>query len=176
MCLLTCMRTAWVLSSQRPEEGIRSSGTDITDSYEMPCGCWEPNPGPLQEQQVLLSPEQSLQPPFFNLKPTCSPSFLEHTWRKAIWFDNTSPKPHMCIYTYTDVHKSINIIQHINDLTDRSHMNILRDPKSPLAKFKMLKSTGEPRNREIPLLNKSYAWQTCNSMLVLKLWNCWNIK
>lgn len=25
------------------------------------CGCWESNPGPLQEQQVLLIPEPTLQ-------------------------------------------------------------------------------------------------------------------
>jgi hypothetical protein len=28
----------------------------------MPCGCWELNPGPLEEQPVLLSAEPSLQP------------------------------------------------------------------------------------------------------------------
>ena len=34
-------------------EGIRSSGTGGTQSCELPCGGWQPNPGPLQEQQVL---------------------------------------------------------------------------------------------------------------------------
>ena len=28
-----------------------------------PCGCWELNPGPLEEQSVLLTSEPSLQPP-----------------------------------------------------------------------------------------------------------------
>lgn len=28
--------------------------------------CWEPNPGPLQEQQMLFLTEPSLQPPVFN--------------------------------------------------------------------------------------------------------------
>jgi hypothetical protein len=32
------------------------------DSYEPPSGCWELNPGPLQEQQVILTFEPSLQP------------------------------------------------------------------------------------------------------------------
>ena len=32
------------------------------DSYELPCGCWEVNPGPLEEQPVFLTTEQSLQP------------------------------------------------------------------------------------------------------------------
>lgn len=28
---------------------------------EPPCGCWEPNPGPLEEQRVLLSPKLLLR-------------------------------------------------------------------------------------------------------------------
>lgn len=31
-------------------------------------GCWESNSGPLQEEQVLLIPEPSLQPQFSNFK------------------------------------------------------------------------------------------------------------
>ena len=34
----------------------------ITDGYEPPCGCWELNSGPLEEQSVLLTTEPSLQP------------------------------------------------------------------------------------------------------------------
>ena len=34
----------------------------ITDGCEPPCGCWELNSGPLEEQSVLLSSEPSLQP------------------------------------------------------------------------------------------------------------------
>ena len=30
-------------------------GTRVTDSYEPPCGCWELNPGPLQEQVLLTA-------------------------------------------------------------------------------------------------------------------------
>jgi hypothetical protein len=41
----------------------------IIDGCEPPCGCWELNSGPLEEQWVLLTPEPSLQPifpfPFF---------------------------------------------------------------------------------------------------------------
>ena len=33
------------------------------DGYEPPCGCWELNPGPLEEQPVLLTAEPSHQPP-----------------------------------------------------------------------------------------------------------------
>jgi len=35
----------------------------ITDGYEPPCGCWDLNSGPLEEQSVLLTTEPSLQPP-----------------------------------------------------------------------------------------------------------------
>jgi hypothetical protein len=33
----------------------------ITDGCEPPCGCWELNSGPLEEQSVLLTAESSLQ-------------------------------------------------------------------------------------------------------------------
>lgn len=41
-------------------EGVRSPETGMTDSYELPCGCWELNPGPLEEQPVVLTTEPSL--------------------------------------------------------------------------------------------------------------------
>ena len=34
----------------------------ITDGCEPPCGCWELNSGPLEEQTMLLTTESSLQP------------------------------------------------------------------------------------------------------------------
>jgi len=34
----------------------------ITDGCEPPCGCWELNSGPLEEQRVILTSEPSLQP------------------------------------------------------------------------------------------------------------------
>ena len=34
----------------------------ITDGYEPPCGFWELNSGPLEEQPVFLTTEPSLQP------------------------------------------------------------------------------------------------------------------
>ena len=33
----------------------------ITDGWEPPCGCWELNSGPLEEQPMLLTAEPSLQ-------------------------------------------------------------------------------------------------------------------
>ena len=43
-------------------EGVGSRGTGVTDSCELPCGCWESIPGPLEEESVLLTTELSLQP------------------------------------------------------------------------------------------------------------------
>jgi hypothetical protein len=36
----------------------------ITGDYEPPCGCWDLNSGPLDEQSVLLPPEPTHQPRF----------------------------------------------------------------------------------------------------------------
>ena len=49
--------------TQTPEEGVRSTGTRITDSCKLPCGCWESNLGPLGGQPALFTMEPSLQPP-----------------------------------------------------------------------------------------------------------------
>jgi E3 ubiquitin-protein ligase NEDD4 len=46
----------------RPEEGVGSPGIGVTDSCELPCGCWELNSGPLKKQPVLLTTEPSLNP------------------------------------------------------------------------------------------------------------------
>lgn len=46
---------------QRLGEGIGSPGTGVVDSHELLCGSWELNLSPLEEQQVLLTPELSVQ-------------------------------------------------------------------------------------------------------------------
>jgi E3 ubiquitin-protein ligase NEDD4 len=43
--------------------GVKSPGTGVTDSCELPCGFWELNLGPLEKQQVLLTAEPTLQLP-----------------------------------------------------------------------------------------------------------------
>lgn len=37
------------LVSKRPEEGVKSPGTEIIESYELLCGCWELSLGPMGE-------------------------------------------------------------------------------------------------------------------------------
>jgi hypothetical protein len=48
------------LVPEEAREVIRFPGTGVKGS-ELPCGCWELNPGPLLEQRVLLPSEQALQ-------------------------------------------------------------------------------------------------------------------
>lgn len=48
VCLCTmCPRRPW-----RSEEGVASPGAQVTESYELPSGCWEANLGPLQGYQL----------------------------------------------------------------------------------------------------------------------------
>ena len=37
-------------TGKRPEDGIGSLGTEVTDGCELPCGFWESNLGPLEGQ------------------------------------------------------------------------------------------------------------------------------
>jgi hypothetical protein len=55
----------------------------ITDGCEPPCGCWELNSGPLEEQSVLLTTEQSLQLRFLVLWSTDFKSIF-------LWFSELS--------------------------------------------------------------------------------------
>jgi len=41
----------------------KRASDSLTDGCEPPCGCWELNSGPLEEQSVLLTTKSSLQPP-----------------------------------------------------------------------------------------------------------------
>lgn len=61
--LPACMYMYGTHVLQKSEENIRSPGTIITGDCELLCGCWELNPGPLQELQVPLTAEPTPQPP-----------------------------------------------------------------------------------------------------------------
>lgn len=62
-CLHACLSATCMQCQGRPEEGVGSSGTAVTDGCKMPCGCWQWKPGLLQEQPV-----------FSALRHLCSPS------------------------------------------------------------------------------------------------------
>lgn len=57
-------------------EGANSPGTGITESSELPCGCWQLKLGPLEEQPVFLTsePAPSTMPSFKSLK--CKPGMV----------------------------------------------------------------------------------------------------
>jgi hypothetical protein len=52
--------------------GVRSPEIGVTDSLELPCGCWELNLWPLEE--LLLTTKPSLQPPRQPLSQFSPPS------------------------------------------------------------------------------------------------------
>lgn len=42
-----------ISNPHRPEEGVITGATGVTNGYELPQGCWELNPCPLEEQPML---------------------------------------------------------------------------------------------------------------------------
>lgn len=52
-----------VLHACVPGTSVGFPGTTVTGSREPSSGCWALNPDPLQEQQVPLTMEPSLEPP-----------------------------------------------------------------------------------------------------------------
>lgn len=58
---------------QGQKRALDPRGRELTDGYELPHGWWEPNPGPLQVQPVLLAAE----PPLL-LRTLPSPHYSEN--------------------------------------------------------------------------------------------------
>ena len=61
-CQRVCLSTTLMQCWQRPDERVGSPGTGAINGYGLSCVCWESNPGPLEDQSVLLPAEPSLQP------------------------------------------------------------------------------------------------------------------
>lgn len=55
--LHVCLCTTFV-----PEGSIEPPGIGLYKLLSVPCGYWESNPGPLEEQLVFLTAQPSLQP------------------------------------------------------------------------------------------------------------------
>lgn len=62
LCLHVCLCTTFMQSfrSQKVLDPL-----EVTDCSELPCGCWESNSPPLEEQPLFLSAEPLLQPLYF---------------------------------------------------------------------------------------------------------------
>lgn len=56
------MCTAYVAGASISQKRALAS-LELTQWVAVACGCWELNPGPLQEQQLILSAKLSFQPP-----------------------------------------------------------------------------------------------------------------
>lgn len=50
------------IHSREVREDVGSPGTEVKGGCQSLCGCWDPNSGSLQEQQVFLTAEPSSQP------------------------------------------------------------------------------------------------------------------
>ena len=61
MCIHDSMSTCLRAPMEASRERQIPPGNGLTDGCELPCGCWELNPGPLEDQPVLLTAEPSLQ-------------------------------------------------------------------------------------------------------------------
>jgi hypothetical protein len=53
-CLHVCLYTGCTHQvSVETREAVGFPGTEVTDHYELGCGCWELNPGPLEKCSSL---------------------------------------------------------------------------------------------------------------------------
>lgn len=67
MCSATCTSVHQVyIWCPRKEEGVGSLGTGVRNGYEPPYGHWELNLDPLWDEQMLLTAEPNLEPPFIS--------------------------------------------------------------------------------------------------------------
>ncbi|EDM00356.1 rCG35761, isoform CRA_a [Rattus norvegicus] len=83
-------------AGHKKEQGL------LTDGCEPPCGCWELNSGPLEEQSVLLTAEPSLRsssrsvttPLYGHVRPlsTGINDLLrrQSSWQKRQWSQDTN--------------------------------------------------------------------------------------
>ncbi|EDL26264.1 neural precursor cell expressed, developmentally down-regulted gene 4, isoform CRA_a [Mus musculus] len=51
----------WEFCLDKTEDGGGSPGSDVTDTCEPPCGCWELNPNSLEEEHVLFTADPYLE-------------------------------------------------------------------------------------------------------------------
>jgi hypothetical protein len=99
----------------------------ITDGCEPPCGCWELNPGPLEEQSVLLTAEPSLQPLYRVLLSQFSRLFVLQRvsfWLHCFMLPGCAHPPRSYLRfskgTHTHTHTHIHTGQHTHTYTHRT--------------------------------------------------------
>lgn len=57
--LLVCVYTTCMQYLCRTRRGFRSLGNGVRGGCNLPCGFWKLNLGPLEEQTVLLEPQDN---------------------------------------------------------------------------------------------------------------------
>jgi hypothetical protein len=84
--------------------GQKRASNPIAEGCEPPCGCWELNSGPLEEQSVLLTTEPSLQPKNYSkiISKIVSLRFAINKWFVNLF---------VCVYTHTYIYICIYIIK-----------------------------------------------------------------
>ena len=75
---------------------------EVTDSYELPSGCWNLNPCPLKEQPTVLTFEPSLQP-----VPDVLYLFSSHSPLHILWPRNRQCQPELWRTRNTSKQKDI---------------------------------------------------------------------
>lgn len=76
IAFLACiLGSTCVLGASRNQKSVRSPRDG--DGCELPCGCWELNPGPLQEQQMLFNHQGHLSGFSWNFKTNTQQTFVE---------------------------------------------------------------------------------------------------
>ena len=83
------MCTVCIQCGRRPEEDVKFPATGVTDDSELSCGYWELNPGPLEEQFLLLTTEPLLQACFFASETGFHSAALP-SWHSIVHLDMTA--------------------------------------------------------------------------------------
>ena len=76
VCMLIC--ASRMPGDHGGQRDIVFPGARVTDGFESLCGCLEPNPSHLQEQQVLFITEPSLQALY--------PLFRDRVFHRPSWY------------------------------------------------------------------------------------------
>jgi len=64
---------------------VGSTRTGVTDSCELPCGCWDSNSGPLEEQVILfISPSLQLSLSIICFQSSTSRERVMAQWLQAL--------------------------------------------------------------------------------------------
>jgi hypothetical protein len=82
-CMCACMHVCMYYIYMGTLHVHAAHGKTASDHCELPCGCWELNSGPVEEQSLPLPTEPSLQVPKNDKYFKNSLEFI-HSWTRGI--------------------------------------------------------------------------------------------